>query len=357
MHYGNISEKKLTQKPIDYRITMVEKPFYGRVDEIKYLKKWYDENKIICVEGIAGMGKTILVTKFISEHIQNKVFWYKVMPWSTKYDIINKLSNFSDHENLLHIYDNIENANEEVCTNLKTLLEQKTKIILIGRRIPQIFPTEVIKNVKYLKLKGLDKANSKKILNQRNIYKNTDKYYQLVGGHPFCLELIDEHCLREKNIVNYIQNEILGKIEDSQCHILRTISVVRYPVKEQLFFINNENLDFTAIDMLLDKSLLYIVGEDFYDTHELLRSFFNSRLSPHFTKIYHSIAAKYYEVTPGPNSYVERAYHLAMSNDIQTLKLHLQKAQNFQTQIIELSNMFQKNPEIYRIFTYSLGQQ
>ena len=70
--------------------------FFGREEELKGLREFLDSKtyRIFALKGIAGIGKTTLLTKFAIELKRNEVFIYRVCEWSTLRNILNRLADF-----------------------------------------------------------------------------------------------------------------------------------------------------------------------------------------------------------------------------------------------------------------------
>ncbi|MCK5559288.1 MAG: tetratricopeptide repeat protein, partial [Thermoplasmata archaeon] len=101
-------------------------------------------------------------------------------------------------------------------------------------------------------------------------------------------ELFKEH----HDLNKYLRAEIFSGLSKPEKKLLDMISVFRYPVFSEAFFIDTA-IDHECIDALVDKSLLQETTSG-YDAHELIREFFYRRLTPHLIAQYHTEAAKYY---------------------------------------------------------------
>ncbi|MEW6070161.1 MAG: DUF835 domain-containing protein, partial [Candidatus Thermoplasmatota archaeon] len=203
------------------------KYFFGRDEELKKILNFINSKaNILIVKGIAGIGKTALISKALERYkIEMNVFWHRFYSFSTLRTMLTKLSDFFakigmerlrnyiaggkiDVEEIglileeelsniraLLVFDNFERASNEIVDFFSSLKELKTnsKIIVSGRSIAPFYDRRDVairKTVVELKLEGLDRASSEKLLKCRGIEKDIDRFYNLTKGHPLMLELI-----------------------------------------------------------------------------------------------------------------------------------------------------------------------
>lgn len=364
--------------------------FFGRKKEMATLKGWVEGvyPKIVVVKGIAGIGKTTLIAKTVSEYKTKKnVFWYRFHDWSTLKNMLIHLSDFLcligrrqlntqikskegvDIEkvsatlktqlkdaNCLLVFDDFHKAKDsetDFFSSLADILEgaDNVKVIVAGRCINPFYSRkEVIigKTVSEMQLQGLDESASRELLESRNIKSNLKKLYMFTGGHPLCLELIDETGVAATNIARYIQEEIFSKLSEKEKNALSIASVFRYPFKENAFFVADDEIGYDTIDRLVDKSLLQISG-GVYDIHDLIKTLFYSRLTPKTKVELHRRTADYYQNEKNPPSYVEAIYHLLKAGDNEkAVKIALENGQsiiahNYSDELISILKEFNMN--------------
>ena len=106
--------------------------FFGREKELTALKeKVYDKNtKVTVISGMAGIGKTTLISKFVQEY-QGNIFWYKINEWDTLNNIIIELSRFLKciGKNVLYSY--IQSTKKIDISDLSVILENELKDLLM----------------------------------------------------------------------------------------------------------------------------------------------------------------------------------------------------------------------------------
>lgn len=198
--------------------------FFGRKKELTTLKRWMEgtSTKIIVVKGIAGIGKTTLIAKIVSEYKTKKnVFWYRFHDRSTLKNMLSRLSDdlcligkrqlkahigskevvdiekvsailktqLKDADCLL-VFDDSHKAKDSATEFFRSLVDvledvDNVKVIVIGRWIPPFYSRKevIVRNtVSELQMQGLDESASKELLKARNIKTNLKKLYIVTGG-------------------------------------------------------------------------------------------------------------------------------------------------------------------------------
>jgi ATP/maltotriose-dependent transcriptional regulator MalT/DNA-binding MarR family transcriptional regulator len=334
------------------------KPLYfvGRENELSSIIQWLGEriNRMIIVHGIAGIGKTTLISKVImGSKLKGNVFWYRFHEWDNLRNVLCPISEFLSLINKNDLKDYIEtnptidlndaaNILETELDNTNSILffddfhkiEENDSIVGLFRLLTEML--ERISGVKFviasrslvhfydrrevvvkkliieMPLKGLDEAGSKELLKLRNVKDIEQKtafdlIYKLTQGHPLSLELIDElesfiKLKDEKNINLYIEEEIFLKLSDEEKKILQVASLHRYPTELDGLLIYTD-LTYDVLSKLSKKSLLEKTSEG-YEAHEIVKDFFFSHLSPKQKKVFHSKIGDYYRTL------IDTSYHI-----------------------------------------------
>jgi tetratricopeptide (TPR) repeat protein len=329
------------------------KYFFGREEELKRLALFLEsrEIKIFAIKGIAGIGKTTLLTKFASDLEGREVFMYRICEWTTLGNLLKRLSEFlaarGRRELRMHlksrelpdieeavmglsedlaglkpllIFDDIHNSNENIAMLLKAMLDRldkvrETKIIISGRTIPTFYSRRevVVKStVEEIELKGLDKDSAREILKSQREDGGPDfvTAYKLTKGHPLFLELLalNGTVSPKTNVKRFVYEEIYSRLDKGERRLLGMASVFRYPMKQEVL-VSSKDGDQDILENLVEKSLIHQSGSA-YELHDILKEFFYSRLSKSATERNHLAAAKYYEGEDGPLSMMESIYHL-----------------------------------------------
>ncbi|MDI6707791.1 MAG: tetratricopeptide repeat protein [Candidatus Thermoplasmatota archaeon] len=338
----------MPKKYIDFSERKPEiKHFFGRTAELnKTLNFLASEAHVIVIKGIAGIGKTALVAKALERYkFEINVFWHRFYNFSTLRTMLAKLSEFLakagverlknyiaggkiDIEEImmileeelnnvraLLIFDNFERANNEIVDFFSSLkeLRTKSKIVVIGRSIAPFYDRRDVvirKTVVELKLEGLDKESSEKLLNARGIEKDIDRFYNLTKGHPLMLELILPETTAEAE--EFLKEEIVRALNNREKKALEIASVLRVPFYARALLV--EDIEYDVIDALVEKSLLQR-SYNIYNLHEMLREFFYTRLTSKQKSYYHILAAQYYEKEIGDSALIETMYHYLSANE------------------------------------------
>jgi tetratricopeptide (TPR) repeat protein/DNA-binding MarR family transcriptional regulator len=252
--------------------------FFGRENELEEFSEWLEskESKMLMVWGIAGMGKTVYITKAVEPFRDSMhIFWHRFHEWSTLRTFLTRLGNFLseigrmrlsgnlevtesidineiaiilaedlEHLNALLVFDDYHKIkdNREIIhmfDAVKQILEEKpgTKIIVIGREVSRFFYDEreisIKQTIKEINLEGLDLESSLEILKMKGIPDEDGKrIYQLTKGHPLSLELIHkaEKFKTQDEVKRFIMDEIFSELSPQERKILEIASVFRYPI-------------------------------------------------------------------------------------------------------------------------------
>ena len=338
------------------------KRFYGRGRELATIHEWIEEEggSLLSITGIAGIGKTTLAAKAVTEmEGQMHVFWYRFHKWDSLRNVLFSIARFldqmgrsglktflesttrldrSDYYSIIDssmedlpifmVFDDFQRAADEIVdffSNLKEIIPEhrNLKVVVVGR---QVFPfydrSDVLVKgtVREMNLAGLDRESCRGLLRIRDVDEELfNKVYEITKGHPLFLQLIlsAEDLEDQKDIKRYIYEEIFKKLDGKASLLLQIASVFRYPVPSEAFFMEEE-LDFTALDKLVESNLIQETSYDEYEAHDLIKEFFYNRLTPQQRMEYHRRAAQHYMETGNERATVEAMYHMAMGG--QTLK-------------------------------------
>ncbi|UCH88531.1 MAG: tetratricopeptide repeat protein [Thermoplasmata archaeon] len=261
------------------------KHFFGRRGELKKINGALksETHKIIVVHGIAGIGKTTLISRLVEEHKNTKnIFWYPFGRWNAFRNVMTSLSEFLfklkkrkisaylrtgkkfdlgkfidlieielNDLNAILVFDDFQRIDEktnELFSSMVNVMERVsgTKIIVITRQLPDFYnrrDVKIKKLVAEFKLEGLDIDSSKKLLKVKDIDEDKiQSVYTTLQGHPLALELIDSLDTLEvkKDFNTFIEEEVLNELSDPEKILLSTASVYRYPVEAKAFFYEQE---------------------------------------------------------------------------------------------------------------------
>lgn len=319
--------------------------FVGREKEFEELRKFIKSNsRVLCIKGIAGIGKTTLVAHWVKELGMN-IFWYRIHELSSVRSMLMKFSDFLSSlgkrklrnylkeakivtdevfmmlenelkdSNCLLVLDDFQKANEDLVAFFYSLKDLKTdlKMIVLGRAIPLFYDRRdviVRKIVSETVLEGLDRDSSMKLLRYRGIKEEAERLYSLTKGHPLLLELVMPGTTAEAK--EFFEEEVVKRLNNKEIKCLGLASVFRYPFYHRAVCV--DDIDYSTIVGLVERSLMQRSGEVF-DLHDIIKEFFYNRLTQSEKLKNHVIAGEYYELEEGEASALEATYHFLKGND------------------------------------------
>ena len=362
------------------------KTFVGRKSELLELSSLLDKN-IIIIEGIAGIGKTYVATRF-AEEIKDEydVHWYgdlsevstlssvmlklaEVLKDNGRPKLFNYIENFGyyDIDVLITIlqdeladnrfaifFDNYHKAEGE----LKQLMEQllciePSKIILITREEPAFYNVldERENRVAKIKIDHWDDYNdTHEMFRLRGIETVDDaalrEIHDILHGHPqylnlFCIlaqkskpeELLEKLPKAQEDAHSYLEKEVYDSLESDEKHLLKTIAVYRIPETVDAFLSVEEFTDIDEVlNSLINKFLVNEIGVDTYNVHEIIRDYcLNDVKKKKILKKHHRRAAEYYlSKDANPESLLEASYHYIEAGEHETsAKIVINNANDF----------------------------
>ncbi|MHA2121069.1 MAG: tetratricopeptide repeat protein [Promethearchaeota archaeon] len=326
--------------------------FYGRKKEMATLKEWVSDenNNIIFIHGIPGIGKTTLVAKLLEDYRQTKnLFWHDFQELDSLHSVLSKLAEFlselgyPDLEIQLHkhrkldcleisnilkkivrsldvilVFDDFHKANDAIRDFFGYFQKiftppSKLNILILSREILPFYDLrDVIKSrsVAELELEGLDFESCKQLLKDKNIEKDDYKnIYKFTAGIPLFLEVIES-----KDSIDRYLYELFSNLKEHEKNILEIISIFRYPVSDDCI---SSCGDF-SFDTLLDLTNKSIVKKDVYDRyfiHDIIKSYFYKNIPSSKLKSLHLSAARWLEERENPIEILESIYHYFYAED------------------------------------------
>ena len=337
------------EKPIVMMETIPRlKYFFGRKEEIREISEFMDSetHRILVLRGIAGIGKTALISKILKSYGKKmNILYMKIYHYSTLGGVLSRLAEFLTklgkeklskylaqtggkveleglmsaledalkESNSLLIIDDVHYASEEInkiFTPLMDVLDvTNVKFVIVGRSVPRFYDKRDIlvrKSLKEVALGGLDKDSSRELLKHRGINESYyEKLYSITGGHPLMLELATPETMADA--ADFIEKQIIAPLNDPERKALEIASVFRAPAPPKAIMI--EGVNEATVGKLASKLLLEKVNGN-YEEHELLRGIFYGRLTADQKVGYHRLAAEYYVGVGTDSALIEAIYHL-----------------------------------------------
>lgn len=360
------------------------KNFVGRKAELSSLHDLLEKN-IIIVEGIAGIGKTYVASRFVEEiKDEYDVYWYADLSEATSIgSVMRQMALFLDGigrptllmsiENVGYDYDNFANILKNELINgkfaiffdnfhkaanvlnplMKKLLDiQSSKIMLITRIKPTFYNKldEVENRVGHITIDSWDYGDSRELFHNRGVSASEEstlkEIHAKLHGHPqylnfFCIlalkseptELLRKLPTAEQDSYAYLEAEVYNSLERDEKTFIKIASVYRIPEKIDAFYISSalSNVDET-LTSLISKFLVNVSGDDKYSVHEIISDYcLKDTKKKKDIRDYHNKAAQYYELKDKtPESLLEASYHyITAGNNLKSAEIVINHASEF----------------------------
>ncbi len=318
------------------------KSFYGREKEIASMQAAVSDStsKIVCVKGIAGIGKTTLVAKVASDLAGQRVFWHSVKPWDVTKTLIDSLARFFSDNGCRKLSAYLTSGkaelgelsvllNEELAENGFTFIfddadasddlvdffmmfrhsSGSAKIIMTAEGVTRFYDKSdvVARNeVCEIDLDGLELNASLRLLEDRGIKGDVAKQLvSLTKGHPLSLEMITVSGLSEakSQVSKFLEEKFYADLSDQEKSLLQFASVFNRPFPAEAIP--------KDLRQVRKGSMLREVAPGRFEIHSSLKSFVYDSMPSDIRTSWHSAAADYYiKVGDGP----ERLHHLIRAN-------------------------------------------
>ncbi len=322
----------------------------GRAHELALLKDFIEsDQKVAQLYGMAGVGKTTLVSSFIEGCVDAKdIFWLGAHEWDTPKSVCAAISDFlskcgrkrlssflstQDRPELprvialiceevanlstIMVFDDVHKLNDDVRAMLSMLVDLATasdaettervqglKVIFISRVLLPLYGRQKValeKRIIELSLGGLDRESAYALFKTASRHADFDKVYSASGGHPLAVQLM------EGEVNSFVRMEILSRLGAREKRILGLMCVFRIPIPPDA--VCEDQSDREALDSLLSSNLLKEDLEGNLVMHELLQDFFHSRLGKSDRAHAHDFASLYHLSKNTVRDSVEALHH------------------------------------------------
>ncbi|MEM2900411.1 MAG: hypothetical protein QXT63_06420, partial [Thermoplasmata archaeon] len=305
------------------------KHFFGREKELALIRETLEKRKIIVVKGIAGIGKTTLAAKLLSEWKSELRFYYKIKEWDSLRNLLSAfayhLSKFGKPKLMRHlsipqelditetsylilnefpegsiiVFDDAHNASERILQFLKAMAfaiaEFNVNMLVLEREHVPFYDRRcaTIEGLVYeMDLEGLDEKSAYELVRKLHPKIEPSKLISISGGHPLALELAgDLTTSRTCNALKFIDEEIAKKIDREEAKLCQALSVLHTHAEYEYI---QEIANPSVLDRLLEKGIVKEKNRN-YEIHDLIKEYFLSRLSKNDISKLHLNAAKYFE--------------------------------------------------------------
>ncbi len=327
------------KKGIAFHVPRIGGSFVGRKQEISLIKKKLGESPVIVVKGMAGMGKSTLLSKVSDELIfDHHLFWYRIRKTSGLLDLMKELNEFLRltgrkaverkrgsagffeelrELNAILIFDDLQYADKGSLEFLRELADNlfskpsRFRMIFSGREEIPIFRREgLARGMLYeIRLMPLKKEELREIFPSD---EELEKAYALTGGVPLFIELYKNAGFRVYDAKKILDEEILSSLSEDEMKALKSISVHRIPVYPEAF----SDIALETLEKLRKKMLINEVEIGRLDMHDLLKELIYRSVPMEERKKCHKKAVEYY-LSPwcGDEERFEAVYHLQMAGE------------------------------------------
>lgn len=336
--------------------------YVGRKDYLDKIRNALKEYTIISVVGLAGIGKSYLVSHLYHQLEDYRKFWWDFSRDSTDLNVIlNTVAGFLKiHYNsvtLLRYFNETKTRDWRIIENIiRTTLDQKSIFFFDNyhvldeneeREIWKLFnalecPLILCSREKISKLyfmeccevvldKGFSKDEVREFLTKRNQplpESQIEKICSLTKGIPYLVDGFskiyafnsdfEELTLRvEEGSFDYIHRQITKNLSEWEKSILNWSSVFRRNEGFEAYdyvYKGNEPTRIILNILVNEKKHLLQTPEGTYVIHDILKGYFYKNLGKKSSK-YHKKVARYYLLNKNPDNMIEALYHLLRAGE------------------------------------------
>jgi tetratricopeptide (TPR) repeat protein len=348
-------------RPVDFsRASLRPERFCGREKEKRRLIGSIKKGRVVVVQGIAGIGKTVLASKVCSSIKRDRsVFWYEFRKWHSLWGLLSDLSKFLDTmgkaglsrylkaegelditkvESILGedlegrkvalFFDDFQKANDEIVEFFGLLLDitkrnRDLAVIVLTREFVPFYDrqkVEIDQSVEEIHLSGLDRMSSRDLLGEDfEEFGIFEEVYTATQGHPLFLDLIRTVPAmspepRLTYIDQFIEEEIYSELEPNEKRMMKVASIFENPVQSSLLFFG-EGLDVETFLKLKKRTLIRTLEDGRVQVHEMIRKPFLSMLTPQERERFHLWVAENLLREDDEILQIEAVHHLLVSGD------------------------------------------
>ncbi|HKW42914.1 MAG TPA: tetratricopeptide repeat protein, partial [Thermoplasmata archaeon] len=328
------------------------RPFFGRDPERRALADWLssDVRAVAVVIGVAGIGKSALVTKLL-EGESRPTFARRVYVHDDAHGILSSLADFLVRQGRRRLravlvrpaYDPMEaiailrddlsgtviafddlHACPAADALLKSILEHPVaaKILVASRVQPSFYerPDLVRGEILEIRLEGLDASSATQLLASKGAALGPEDVRHVITatrGHPLALELFATSGLDAGAVETerYVVDTVLEDLDGASESLMRTFAILRRPARSP------ESLGATLSQLRrLVRRALLAHRDDGYLLHDLLKEFFLRRMGDGARREAHLRAASYWA---GRDDGLEETYHRIEAGDVEAAAARL----------------------------------
>ena len=291
-------------KPSRRRVTADEKrgpELYGRNEELSVLEDWYSGGApFAVVHGMAGVGKTTLVTDFIKkrgiEHVHYRFSKGGSMEGALHEIGIRLSADIGSPESLARVLgknrllflDDVHLSDDRFLQMLSALVKMDAtgmKIISTSRERGLFYSrreAEITGSVLEMKLSGIPETEAVRLLRDRGFEEGRAlDLARKLGGHPVALLLApkDSGVSIPNDALDFLVEEVLKQLPEDQENLLSFLSIMRRPYSGNASFLREGGMNPGCIDDLVRKGLMERTTEGL-EVLDLISSLMIERIPP-----------------------------------------------------------------------------
>ncbi len=331
--------------------------FVGRDRELSALmdKARNGPEHVLVVVGVAGVGKTTLARRLVSELRDKPGFYFQVRGWASSGRMLQSLREFlfrHGRRRLAGLLQKsgpppLENVMDAIGRDLEGLgavlvlddfhesfgqpellhiagelmelfprLSPPCRLVLFSRTTPGLYDrrhTQVRKLVWEMPLGGLDEQSSVELARRSGVTAGwIGSVYTATHGHPLSILLLKGAPAAAGDLRDagrFLQEEVMGKLPPAERGMLQLLSVLRRPEGPDIILgISDDPLAFDALSALVSRSLV-TMDSTRYEVHEMVREAARGRTPAPARRAIHARAAALYLRTGGIENGAEAVFH------------------------------------------------
>ena len=315
--------------------------FVGRENDLNNISSHFkSRKKAVFLVGESGIGKTYLAAKYANEAVKKKdVFWYSLTEGEGLKPLLKDMAEFLSRrgngflnylinsnklqidndgiidslkdivKNSLFVIDDVELAGKETIDFLNCLIGRigefkELNIMLVGKNIG---PFEG-NNVLTIELEGLGREAILLLLGEENP-EEIERIQDITKGHPLFLKAIQSTEKSGNSLDDVLEHGLLKDLTEAEKKLMNALSINDEPAHIDILFLE-AGPDYQDVVNLVEKDIIRKVGEEMYDTHDIFKSFFISKISASQSIKLHVKASKILTDQGSVDSWIGAQSHL-----------------------------------------------
>ena len=327
----DMEEIEKNREHVLFHVPERKSEIYGRGREMKAINERMGTSKILIIKGMAGMGKSTLLTEIAHELSKSRdVFWYRFREGRGLINLKRELNEFiratgkrpvekekgpeefyrtlADADSAL-IFDDLHMADADsfrfVSELCKKIISEpcRTKVIASSREEVQLVKkANTAKGLVFeLSLGPIKIEELAGVLPDNEI----EMAYDATDGIPLFIELYRNTTFRKSDAKHILEEEALNSLSDGEKRALKALSVHRVPVYPEALGTSPR-----IVDELRKKLLVFETEDGKIDSHDLIKEAVYGDMDAVERMEYHTKAAEYYLSPWRSDDRFEAVHHL-----------------------------------------------